>query len=158
MMNFLCDLAGIKSSASTTVLGGSMTPATTPASMHPSASFPTFQANESWASSDGLAPQQVNGLNVSSSSLQPMTAEWTNNSSFMQGASGPPPTIVRNPTAPMLYNPEARNPVKVPEVAYHWFYKICVSQGFNPLLMGYALNNTFLLLFLWCFSRNERLK
>ena len=48
--------------------------------------------------------------------------------------SGPP--VVRNPAAPMLYNPEARNQVKVPEVAYHWFYKVNLQQRSNPLLMG----------------------
>jgi hypothetical protein len=40
---------------------------------------------------------------------------------------------VRNPAGPMLYNPQALTQLKVPEVAYHWFYKINVPQR---LLMG----------------------
>ena len=97
--------------------------------MHPSASVPSFTSgifDRNFAAVTPSQPQRVD------SKQQLGQAPYFENF----GAQNPGPPVVRNPAAPMLYNPEARNPVKVPEVAYHWFYKVSLQQRSSPLLMG----------------------
>ena len=57
-----------------------------------------------------------------------------------QGDRNPPGTSTYRggvpPQGPTLYNPQAVTPMKVTEVAYHWFYKINVPQRPNPLYLG----------------------
>ena len=152
--------SGIKSSASTNFLPESSwglqsgnnssltlasTSATPPSAMHPSASVPSFLSHDPLQSQvfDGnfvdskyptSLPGQSQSPRVDSQQQFFNSAQAPYFENF--GAQNPGPPVVRNPAAPMLYNPEARNPVKVPEVAYHWFYKVSLQQRSSPLLMG----------------------